>query len=146
MKKTIRLTESELVKLVQKIIKEDEMMGTSSTEMVSPPKGYVKASMKDLLTNSKNVSWNDSSTSNDFEYYTKYKHFFTVISGDVKEQSPGGLSPIRPFNSLNKSIYMKDGTTAEIDITEKRGSRGDTYKLICSGGKITIAPSSSVGP
>jgi hypothetical protein len=145
MKKTIRLTESELVKLVQRIIKEDEMMGTTSTE-TAPPRGYVMASMKELLRGSKNVSWNDKTTSNDFDYYSKNKYLFTVISGQVYEQSPGGISPIRRFNNVNKVIFMKEGGTAEIEFIQEKGSRGDGYTLICRGGKITISPSSSVGP
>ena len=42
MKKTIRLTESELVKLVQKIIKEDEMMGNT-------PSFNVEKTVKDII-------------------------------------------------------------------------------------------------
>lgn len=40
MKKTIRLTESELVQLVQRIIKEDEMMGMDSSSTKMGPKGF----------------------------------------------------------------------------------------------------------
>jgi hypothetical protein len=149
-KKTIRLTESELVKLVQRIIKEDEMMDTETTSPslgnTAPYAKYVKASMRDLLSGSKNVSWNDESTRNDFDYYSKNKYLFTVRSGQVYEKSPGGPAPIRRLNNVDKVIFMKEGGTAEIEFIEKEGSRGDSYTLTCRNGKITISFISAVGP
>jgi hypothetical protein len=151
MKKTIRLTESELVKLVQKIIKEDEMMDTETTSPslgdMAPYAKLVSASMRDLLSGSNNISWKDKSTNNDFEYYSKHKYIFTVRSGQVYGKSPGGPSPIRRLNNIDKVIYMnKAGGTAEIEFIEKDGSRGDSYTLTCRNGKITISSISTVGP
>jgi hypothetical protein len=101
--------------------------------------------MRDLLSG-KNISWKDESTKNDFEYYSKYKYLFMVTSGQVYGKSPGGPSPIRQLNNVDKVIYMKEGGTAEIEFIEKKGSRGDSYTLTCRNGKITISTISTVGP
>ena len=157
MKKTIRLTESELVKLVQRIIKEDEMMGNDMTSSVStPPKGFVKVSLKDLLSGKKDLQgyYSDARYSkgakNDYEYYKVNKYFFVVKSGKAFESVPDfegpGIGPIRIYNNVNKVFYIKDNTSVVIDITEEKGSAGNSYTITSSNGVVKISDLTTTGP
>lgn len=153
-KKVIRLTESELVKLVQKIIKEDEM-GGDSTEMSNEPsqKNFTKSSLKQLLSTQKQMSgYYGGKATNDYEYYKAYypKVYAKVIGGRAFEPSPGGFTELRPKFNLEKTFLMKD--KGKLDITlegeDKDGeftSNIDTYTIECSGGKVTIS-GGNVGP
>ena len=128
MKKTIRLTESELVKLVQKIIKEDEMMGVSSKE--TNGKKNCKVSLRNLLSNEKPYN---------FDYYKNGQYIFTVMEGKGWEQSPGGLAPIRQFNNMDKVFFINEGNQVTIDIRENKGSRGDSFSISCSNGVANLS-------
>ena len=154
MKKTIRLTESELIKLVKQIIKEDEMSGDSA-EMSKEPsqKKFAKSSLKQLLSTQKQLSvYYGGKATNDYEYYKEYypKVYAKVIGGSAFEPSPGGFTELRTKFDLDKTFLMKD--KGKLDITlegkDKDGvftSNIDTYTIECSGGKITIS-GGNVGP
>jgi hypothetical protein len=135
MKKTIRLTESELVKLVQRIIKEDEM-GMSSAETTG--KKNCKVSLRNLLSNEKPYN---------FDYYKNGGYIFTVMEGKGLEQSPGGLAPIRQFNNMDKVFFINEGNQVTIDIRENKGSRGDSFSISCSNGVANLSGKpSTYGP
>ena len=136
------------IKLYENWMSEDEMTPEMAPETaMAPPRGYVKSSLKELLGTRKDLSgFYMAGIENDFDYFASKKYIFRVLSGEVYEQAPGGLSPIRPINNLNKAIYMKEGGTADIDVAPDKRSRGDSYSLTCAGGKITIESTSTVGP
>jgi hypothetical protein len=149
MKKTIRLTESELIELVQRIIKEDEMSG-DSTEMSNEPsqKKFTKSSLKQLLSSQKQLSgYYGGKATNDYEYYKTYypKVYAKVIEGRAFEPSPGGFSELRPRFDLEKTFMMKDNSELTITVETKTDQNIDTYTIKCSGGKITIT-GGNVGP
>ena len=123
MKKTIRLTESELIKLVKQIIKEDEMSGDSA-EMSKEPsqKKFAKSSLKQLLSTQKQLSvYYGGKATNDYEYYKEYypKVYAKVIEGRAFEPSPGGFSELRPRFDLEKTFMMKDNSELTITVETK---------------------------
>lgn len=150
-RRVVKLTESDLNRIVRRIIKEDEMMNqeTSMSSSNTQLKNTCKATLKDLLKTSKNLeAYYSDKVTNDYDYFKLYypKAYAKALEGEAWEPGPGGLSPIRRKFTLDKLIVMKEGSILEIEIITESGSRGDSYTLTCRGGKITISSSGSVGP
>jgi hypothetical protein len=148
-RRVVKLTESDLNRIVRRIIKEDEMMMGSemnSTEMA--PKGFVKTTLKELLSKKRDLSgYYGGKANNDYEYYKAYypKSYAKIIGGKAFEPTPGGFGDIRPRISFEKMILMKENGNLTVSIQEDKDTSIDTYTLTCRGGKVTISDA-NVGP
>jgi hypothetical protein len=99
MKKTIRLTESELINLVQKIIKEDEMMGAE----MAPNKGFTIA---ELYKNKKS------------KYTAPLPQRLVIKEVDGKMKVDGVSKTVGSINTTSKIECMGD---CEITFKEVQG-------------------------
>jgi hypothetical protein len=124
------------------------MMGSemNSTEMA--PKGFVKTTLKELLSKKRDLSgYYGGKANNDYEYYKAYypKSYAKIIGGKAFEPTPGGFGDIRPRISFEKMILMKENGNLTVSIQEDKDTSIDTYTLTCRGGKVTISDA-NVGP